>query len=143
MIVSACLFILGYASTWAPGVLILIGETCVASSGDLARELTFTHARTRALQLPDAHAREAGGALDVVELALELPPRVLHALHQRRHLVPVRLRVRGGEPRRRGRRVPVLVRVVGPHAGGGGHGAQAYCLTVSVSSTYLAVGGRC
>lgn len=27
MIVSACLFILGYASTWAPGVWILIGET--------------------------------------------------------------------------------------------------------------------
>ncbi|KAF9265008.1 general substrate transporter [Marasmius fiardii PR-910] len=27
MIVSACLFILGYAMTWAPGVWILIGET--------------------------------------------------------------------------------------------------------------------
>ncbi|KAI0764259.1 general substrate transporter [Trametes elegans] len=27
MIVSACLFILGYASTWAPGIWILIGET--------------------------------------------------------------------------------------------------------------------
>ncbi|KAL0066304.1 hypothetical protein AAF712_006735 [Marasmius tenuissimus] len=27
MIVSACLFILGYATTWAPGVWILIGET--------------------------------------------------------------------------------------------------------------------
>ncbi|KAF8523948.1 general substrate transporter [Hysterangium stoloniferum] len=27
MIVSACLFILGYASTWAPGVWIIIGET--------------------------------------------------------------------------------------------------------------------
>ncbi|GJJ10398.1 hypothetical protein Clacol_004624 [Clathrus columnatus] len=27
MIVSACLFILGYASTWAPGVWIIVGET--------------------------------------------------------------------------------------------------------------------
>ncbi|KAK7452121.1 hypothetical protein VKT23_012226 [Stygiomarasmius scandens] len=27
MIVSACLFILGYATTWAPGIWILIGET--------------------------------------------------------------------------------------------------------------------
>lgn len=27
MIVSACMFILGYASTWAPGIWILIGET--------------------------------------------------------------------------------------------------------------------
>ncbi len=27
MIVSACMFILGYAMTWAPGVWILIGET--------------------------------------------------------------------------------------------------------------------
>ncbi|KAJ7734214.1 general substrate transporter [Mycena olivaceomarginata] len=27
MIISACLFILGYASTWAPGIWILIGET--------------------------------------------------------------------------------------------------------------------
>ncbi|KAL0562708.1 hypothetical protein V5O48_019373, partial [Marasmius crinis-equi] len=27
MIVAACLFILGYATTWAPGVWILIGET--------------------------------------------------------------------------------------------------------------------
>ncbi|OSX62955.1 hypothetical protein POSPLADRAFT_1039800 [Postia placenta MAD-698-R-SB12] len=27
MIVSACLFILGYASTWAPGIWILVGET--------------------------------------------------------------------------------------------------------------------
>ncbi|KAL1739959.1 general substrate transporter [Schizophyllum fasciatum] len=27
MIASACLFILGYASTWAPGIWILIGET--------------------------------------------------------------------------------------------------------------------
>lgn len=27
MIVSACLFILGYASTWGPGIWILIGET--------------------------------------------------------------------------------------------------------------------
>ena len=27
MIVSACMFILGYATTWAPGVWILIGET--------------------------------------------------------------------------------------------------------------------
>ncbi|KAF8585286.1 general substrate transporter [Ramaria rubella] len=27
MIISACLFILGYASTWAPGVWIIIGET--------------------------------------------------------------------------------------------------------------------
>lgn len=27
MIVSACLFILGYASTWAPGVWIITGET--------------------------------------------------------------------------------------------------------------------
>ena len=27
MIVSACLFILGYASTWAPGIWILTGET--------------------------------------------------------------------------------------------------------------------
>ncbi|KZT56187.1 general substrate transporter [Calocera cornea HHB12733] len=27
MIVAACLFILGYASTWAPGIWILIGET--------------------------------------------------------------------------------------------------------------------
>lgn len=27
LIVSSCLFILGYASTWAPGIWILIGET--------------------------------------------------------------------------------------------------------------------
>lgn len=27
MIVSACLFIFGYAMTWAPGIWILIGET--------------------------------------------------------------------------------------------------------------------
>ena len=27
MIVSACLFILGYAMTWAPGIWILTGET--------------------------------------------------------------------------------------------------------------------
>ncbi|KAJ8090329.1 hypothetical protein PM082_018925 [Marasmius tenuissimus] len=27
MIVSACLFILGYATTWAPGVWIIVGET--------------------------------------------------------------------------------------------------------------------
>jgi SP family sugar:H+ symporter-like MFS transporter len=27
MIISACLFILGYATTWAPGVWIIIGET--------------------------------------------------------------------------------------------------------------------
>jgi SP family sugar:H+ symporter-like MFS transporter len=27
MIVSACMFIMGYAMTWAPGVWILIGET--------------------------------------------------------------------------------------------------------------------
>ena len=27
MIVSACLFIMGYAMTWAPGVWILVGET--------------------------------------------------------------------------------------------------------------------
>lgn len=27
MIVSACLFILGFASTWAPGIWILTGET--------------------------------------------------------------------------------------------------------------------
>jgi len=27
MIISACMFILGYASTWAPGIWILIGET--------------------------------------------------------------------------------------------------------------------
>ena len=27
MIVSACLFILGYAMTWAPGIWILVGET--------------------------------------------------------------------------------------------------------------------
>lgn len=27
LIVSACLFILGYASTWAPGIWILVGET--------------------------------------------------------------------------------------------------------------------
>lgn len=27
MIISACLFILGYAMTWAPGVWILTGET--------------------------------------------------------------------------------------------------------------------
>jgi SP family sugar:H+ symporter-like MFS transporter len=27
MIVAACLFILGYASTWGPGIWIVIGET--------------------------------------------------------------------------------------------------------------------
>lgn len=27
LIVSACLFILGYAATWAPGIWILTGET--------------------------------------------------------------------------------------------------------------------
>ena len=32
LIVSACMFILGYASTWAPGVWILIGETFPTST---------------------------------------------------------------------------------------------------------------
>ena len=54
MIVSACLFILGYAMTWGPGIWILIGETFPtrtrAKQGALSTASNWYANRTRAFR---------------------------------------------------------------------------------------------
>jgi SP family sugar:H+ symporter-like MFS transporter len=75
MIVSACLFIMGYAMTWAPGIWILIGETFPT--------------RTRAKQGALSTASNWYGFLFpamvfpafIEKQAMEFPPRLLHAIH--------------------------------------------------------------
>lgn len=91
MIVSACMFIFGYAMTWAPGVWILIGETFP----------TRTRAKQGALSTASnwfdvcRYYSNLFEADSMISKAFQFPSRILHAVYRLCDPIPIWLCIRG------------------------------------------------
>ncbi len=106
LIVAACLFILGFASTWGPGIWILIGETFhmrnvrefhIIAAELLANLLLLTGGRDPVKPLLRQHPTGSGtfvslpsvlrGCEQITNLCLPFlnSDRLLHAIYCRRH----------------------------------------------------------
>ena len=108
MIAFACLFIAGYAMTWAPIVWAIVGE------------LYPTRYRAQAMGLATAsnwiwvsnhsHLPQKITKTFLTNIITELPHLLLHPLHHRRNRLPLRLRLRGLQLPRRRRRLLLPLR---------------------------------